>query len=204
MTLYKNAKLSISTIEEEDKSKVLEYFAENDFNCDTESGALRPSNTQFVSIMNGIISGKDDESNIFVMRKENEVIGYISMFVEYDRLKIGHIAIKKSERSQGYGRLLTETAIAVAENEGRDVSLYCRHPNSCFKKMGFESSDGIHYFHKSRGLKNENLPKLFVSVEEYTERKLKEQEKELESFKNFLNSSSFDSLFGQIDIDRNL
>ena len=81
MNLYNKDGIIVSIIEEQDKEKVLEYFSENTFNCDRETGALRPTNEQFMRIMEGIISGEDDENSILVLKKDGEVIGYESMYV---------------------------------------------------------------------------------------------------------------------------
>jgi len=196
MNLYNKEGIIVSTIQEEDKEKVLEYFSENNFNCDYETGALRPTNSQFMQIMDGIIAGQDDENNILVLKKEGEVIGYESMYVEYDRLKIGHIAVKKSERGKGYGELLTRLAILIAENEDRDVGLYCQYSNnSYFKKLGLETKDNIHYLYKRKGIKTQGLPKLFVSVSEYEKRQEQKLKDETESFARFLNSDIMQKLF---------
>ena len=141
MNLYNRDGISVSTIEEKDKEKVLEYFSENTFNCDSETGGLRPTNEQFMQIMEGIISGEDDENSILVLRKAGDIIGYESMYVEYDRLNIGHIAVKKSERGKGYGELLTKLAILIAENEDRDVGLYCQYSNNSYFKNLYNRLD---------------------------------------------------------------
>ena len=195
MILYNKEGIIVSTIEEEDKEKVLEYFSESTFNCAYETGSLRPTNDQFMQIMEGIISGEDDENSILVLRKDGEVIGYESMYVEYDRLKIGHIAVKESERGKGYGELLTRLAILIAENEDRDVSLYCQYTNnSYFEKLGLETSDNIHYLYKRKGIKTEGLPKLFISVSEYRKRQEQKMEKETKKFAEFLDSGIMQKL----------
>lgn len=194
MRLYNKGKITISTIEESDKEKVLEYFSENDFNCGYETGTLRPSNEQFLQIMDDIISGKDDESNIFVLKRNGEVIGYESMFVEYDILHIGHIAVKRSERGNGYGKLLTKLAILVAENEDRDVVLYCNYPNSYLERLGLKTKDKVHYLYKRKGIKSKGLKRLFVKPEEYRKRKDEETNKELDRFRKFLNSDIVKSM----------
>ncbi len=188
MVLFSDGYTEISIIAEEDKQKVLELFAENNFGCDYETGSLRPRNDQFIRIMDNIISGKDDESNIFVLKQKGNILGYASCFVEYGRLTIGHIAVDKTKRNKGLGTLLTDFVILVAENEDRDVSLFCLHPNSCFKKMDFETSDGIHYFHKNQGRKTPEIPILFVSKEEYKKRQEKKMKEETDRFAKFLNS----------------
>lgn len=187
MVLYENGEISVSTIEKQDEDKVVGYFLENDFNCDGESGALKPSENQFRNIIQSVIDG-DDENNIFVLKKNAEPIGYISMFVEYGKLELGHIAVDKNERGKGYGKLLTELAIDVAEQDGRDVSLYCLYPNSFLRKLGFKSEDNVHYLRKRTGNFSNKMPKIFVGVEEYSKRQELKAQKEVERFKSFLNS----------------
>ena len=195
MNLYNKDGIIVSTIEEADKDKVLEYFSESTFNCDYETGSLKPTNSQFAQIMEGIISGEDDENNILVLRKDGEVIGYESMYVEYDRLKIGHIAVKESERGKGYGELLTRLAILIAENEDRDVSLYCQYTNnSYFEKLGLETKDNINYLYKRKGIKTEGLPKLFASVSEYRKRQDQKMKMETKRFAEFLDSGIMQKL----------
>ncbi len=194
MVLYINGDIEISKISNEDTANILKLYSENDFGCDYEIGSLRPSNHQLSRIMDSVISGKDDESNIFVLKNKGVFVGYVSCFVEYDRLTIGHIAVENNFRSMGYGSILTEFAVAVAENEDRDVSLFCTHPNSCFKKKGFETSDGLHYFHKSQGRKIPEFPKLFVGIDEYKKRQDEKMKKETERFAKFLTSDVIKTL----------
>ena len=44
----------------------------------------------------------------------------------------------------------------------------------------------LYYFHKNKGIKNENLPKLFVSIEDYAKRKEDKRLKELSKFEEYL------------------
>lgn len=194
MNLYNKDGIIVSTIEKGDEEKILEYFSENTFNCDYETGALKPSNEEFLQIMNKIISREDDENNILVLKKDGEVIGYEAMFVEFARLNIGHIAINKLERGKGYGELLTKLAILVAENEDRDVCLYCNYPCRYLGKLGFTTKDNIHYLYKRKGIKSQFLPKLFVSLEAYKKRQEEKTRKEIEEFSGFLNSATMEYL----------
>lgn len=191
MLLYKDKDISISTIIEEDIGNVLKYFSENTFCCGYETGSLRPTNSQFLTIMKNIVSGKDDENNILVVRKNNNVIGYASLFVDYDRLVIGHIVIDEKERSKGYGRRLVELIVRVAESDGRNVSLFCLHPNSVFKKMGFDTigTSGTNYIYRNSKELN-NYPKIFVDKQTYKMREEERHEMQVERFKKFLNSET--------------
>ena len=201
MILFEDNDVSIATIEEQDKAKVMQYFLENDFNCDRESGSLKPSERQFSEIIDGIISGEDDENNIFVLRKNDEALGYVSMFVEYNRLNLGHIAVDKNERGKGYGKLLTEMATKVADHDGREVALFCFYPNGFLAELGFESHDNIHYLRQPKLYVGASLPKLFVSKEEYAKRKELESAREHESFVNFLKSDFMMNFLKNCDKD---
>ena len=120
------------------------------------------------------------------------MLGYVSCFVEYDRLHIGHIAVDKAHRGLGYGKMLTKLAISVAESTGRDVSLYCSHSNPLFAKMDFECLDGVHFHHKARKFHPiKKYPKLFVDIDTYKARKDAEMKKQTDSFKKFLESDAF-------------
>ena len=189
MVLFSDGYTEISTIATEDKPYVLKLYSENNFGCDAETGALRPTNEQFNKIMDDIISGKDDESNIFVLKEQGRLIGYASCFVDYDRLVIGHIAVEKDRQGIGFGTLLTQIVTFVAENENRDVTLFCMHPNSCFKKMGLRTSDGIHYIYEKQSVKYPEIPSpLFVDIDEYKKRQEIKAKKEQDNFARFLKS----------------
>ena len=189
MILYTDGNTEISTISNDDKPYVLKLYSENSFGCDAETGALRPTNEQFNQIMDNIIAGNDDESNIFVIKEQGKFVGYASCFVEYDRLVIGHIAVEKNKQGNGFGSALTHFVVCVAENESRDVSLFCTHPNSCFKKMGFETSDGVHYYHEKQNVNHSEIPSpLFVGVDEYKKRQDAKRKKEVDDFAKFLKS----------------
>jgi N-acetylglutamate synthase-like GNAT family acetyltransferase len=193
MILYKKNNIEISTIEEQDKDIILDYYSNNTFNCDFETGSLRPSDSEFIQIMDDIING-DDESQILVLKKNNKVIGYISVYVEYDQMVLGHIAIDEKEQHQGYGKLLTELAILLAENDNRNVSLYCNYPNRYLSNLGFDTYDGIHYLYKRKGMKTDLLPHLFVSVDEYRVRADEIIKMEVNSFGEFLRRSKKNGL----------
>lgn len=195
MILFKQDDLEISIIENSDKKTVQKLFAENDFGCDYESSALRPSDNQFSKIIDDIVDGKADEESIFVLRKNGKTIGYASMYVEYNRLIIGHIAVEKSERGNDYGKLLTQCAIMVAENEGREVFVWCNHLDKYLKSMGFETSDNIHYLHTYKGIKTPGLQKIFVSQQDYDARQKERMKKETEDFKKFLESDACKMIF---------
>jgi len=174
MVIYNNQNIKIETIEEKTKEKVMELFLDKNANTHPLDLNNKPSESQFRIIINKIINEKDDESNIFVLKKDEEVIGYIYLFVSYDRLIIGHICVTKEERRKDYGQLLTKIAILIAENGNRDVSLKCYYPNKYLKKLGFAEVDEAHYLYKHKGLRNSNFPNFFVGIEEYEERRKQE------------------------------
>lgn len=187
MVLYEKDDIVISTLDKESIPDILKYFGENDFNCDYESGSLRPSNEKFREIMEEILVTENKIEEVLALKKEGKCIGYLACHVEYSRLNIGHIAVDRKERSKGYGRLLTLVALEIANNEGRDVALQCYYNGKKYwPELGFETRDGVHYLYRCKNIKN-NLPKIFMSCEEYEEMMSIEQEKQLQSYRSFLN-----------------
>lgn len=188
MVLYEKNNVIIRTIEEKDISYVLKYFDENSFNCDYETGSLRPSTFQFEEIIRKIINGECKTETILILEKDSICIGYLSCYISYSKMHLGHIAVKKEERSKGYGKLLTLIALKIASNENRDVILTCYYKrNRYLRSLGFTSSDNIHYIWNSQKEKND-FPIIFMTNEEYKKTKEKEREKEDEEWINFLNS----------------
>lgn len=151
MVLYQKDNIKVRIVEEKDIPYVLKYFEENNFNCDYETGALRPSTYQFENIIRKIINGEDRTENVLVLEKDNVCIGYLSCYVSYDRMHLGHIAVKKEERNKGYGKILTIVALKIASNENRDVSLMCYYRNNSYlKTLGFNTNDNVHYLWKGK------------------------------------------------------
>lgn len=177
MTIYNNQGIKIETIEEETREKVMELFLDKNSNMHPLDQNNKPTVLQFQTIIDKIIKNNDDENNILVLKKEDEVIGYIYLFVHYDKLIIGNIFVKKEHRQKGYGQLLTKIAILVAENEDRDVSLLCYYPNKYLKRLGFIELDGPYYIYKHKGVKNPNFPTFFIGIEEFNQRRKKEIKK---------------------------
>lgn len=140
--------------------------------------------------MEDIISGEDKTETVLVLEKDGIAIGYLSCFVEYDRLNLGHIAVKKEERK--YGKLLTKIALNIASNENRDVVLSCYYKNNSYlKDLGFKTKDDFFYIWSEKKVKND-YPIIFVTCEEYKKMNEEQRKQDLEKWKNFLESSFFD------------
>lgn len=183
MLVYKKDDITVSTVEEQDISDVVKLYSANDFTADYEASSLRPTNYQFITLMRDIIDGKVNTESVLVLKKNDKVIGYISMFVQYSRLNIGHIAICDTEQHQGYGKLLTRLAMLLAENDDRDVSLFCDHRKNYYSELGFEALDNVHYLYEHKGIKTEELPHLFLSIDEYEKKAEKDRMHKIESFR---------------------
>jgi len=192
MLLYKSNNLVVETIKREDIDEVLKLFNSSSFNCDFESGALRPTDWQFKQIMEDIING-DRLNQLLVLKKDDSVIGYLSCYVKYDVLNLGHVVVLEKERNQVYGKLLTEIAIGLASNDNRRVSLTCFYKNVRFlQELGFQKI-GCSYIFKEN-IKNPSLPNLFMSNEEYKIMEDEKIERDRERWNDFLNSGIVDIL----------
>lgn len=186
MVFYKKDNIEISLIEENDIDSVLKLFESFDFNITLDTG-MKPSTSTFESIIRTNLDLEKKYDTVLVLKKDGLVIGYISCYLDYSRLVLGHIAIDESFQHQGYGRLLTYVAMMLASKSNRDVSCICYHRNKYLRTLGFFTYDGIHYMFEGR-LDSEDLPDVFMSLEEYADFREKELNKEVEEFSKFLES----------------
>ena len=186
MTLYKKDNLEISLIEENDIEEVIKIFESFDFNVNCDTGD-RPISNKFERIIRENLERSKKLETVLVLKIDGKIIGYLSCFVSYSQLVLGHIAIHRDYQHRGYGRLLTLTSMYLASKSNRDVSLICNHTNHYLSSLGFKTHDGIHYTFKGR-LENDCIPDVFINIEDYKKLKEKESEERVESFKRFLKS----------------
>lgn len=83
-------------------------------------------------------------SNFLVLEKDGNVIGFIDYWVTFDSATIDQIAIKKSERKQGFAKILLEKSISDLKELG-EVSFFTlevRASNepaiNLYKSFGFQ------------------------------------------------------------------
>lgn len=83
-------------------------------------------------------------SNFLVLEKDGNVIGFIDYWVTFDSATIDQIAIKKSERNQGFAKILLEKSINDLKELG-EVSFFTlevRASNepaiNLYKSFGFQ------------------------------------------------------------------
>lgn len=181
MLFYDRDGIKVETLKLQDKEKVLDYYAKDTLDCNYEASILKINTENFRKIIDDLVLEKTDEINIFVLKKNDQVIGYETMYIDCDRLHIGSIIIDKKEQDKGYDELLIRLAVLVAENDQRDVSLYCDRDNKCLEKIGFKTTDNIYYFYEKIGLKIEWYPKIFASVDEYRKRYNQKQKTDIKS-----------------------
>lgn len=144
-------------------------------------------------MIDSIKSDKKDEA-VFIIERNNEILGYLSAFIEYSLLNIGHIAVKKEYQHKGYGKLLMQLVVKVAENENRDIRLVCNYRNSSIlKDLCFKTNNNVNYSLETEKKKN-NLPKIFMTCDEYKKNQDDITKKQLDEWKNFLNSGIADKI----------
>lgn len=186
MVFYKKDNIEISLIEEKDIDAVLKLFESFDFNVTLDTG-IKPSTSTFESIIRTNLALEKKYDTVLVLKIDDVVVGYISCYLDYSRLVLGHIAVDESYQHQGYGRLLTYVAMMLAAKTNRDVSCICYHRNKYLRTLGFFSYDGIHYIFEGR-LDSNDLPDVFMSIDEYANFREEEINKEVEEFSKFLES----------------
>lgn len=83
-------------------------------------------------------------SNFLVLEKDGKVIGFIDYWVTFDSATIDQIAIKKSERKQGFAKILLEKSINDLKELGEVLffTLEVRASNepaiNLYKSFGFQ------------------------------------------------------------------
>lgn len=187
MIFYDKDGIVIRLVEEKDINNIIDLFSKNNFNCDFESGSLKPSNNQLESIIRDSVNNENRTEGFLVLEKDNNFIGYLAMHIDYDRLVLGHIAVKKNERHKNYGRMLTFVALNIASNEDREVICQCFNPKNYLVKIGFRHLGGGTYYKKTKHV-DKKIPKVFMSIEDYKALQDKKMKQEVDDFKNFLNS----------------
>lgn len=188
MLLYKKDNISISLIEESDIEEVLKLFSENTFNVTPDTG-MKPTSYQFEEVIRENMNKETKKKEtVLVLKSDDAVIGYLSCFIDYSRLTLGHIAVNEAYQHRGYGRLLTITAMHLASLSNRDVDCICYHRNKYLKSLGFETEDDIFYIFRGRLDVKIGTPDIFMSIEEYKEMKKRENEREVEDYSKFLDS----------------
>lgn len=81
-------------------------------------------------------------ANYFVLKINNKIIGYVGLWIIFETSQITNICISNDYRKLGYGKLLLEKAVEIAElNKCENISLEVRVSNinaiSLYEKYGF-------------------------------------------------------------------
>ncbi len=108
---------------------------------------------------------ENEFAKIYVLEKDQEVIGYVDFMVLYERLEINNIAIKSDKQRQGYGQMLLDKVFAEAEKEGVEVislevkvtnvkayNMYLKNGFIPMRKRSHYYSDGTDAIEMARGI----------------------------------------------------
>nr|WP_233682218.1 ribosomal protein S18-alanine N-acetyltransferase [Macrococcus caseolyticus] len=84
---------------------------------------------------------KNEFAHYFTMIQDNEVIGYLGMWIVIDQAQITTVAIDESLRGKGYGKLLLEYVMNYAKMTCEMMSLEVREENlrarRLYESLGF-------------------------------------------------------------------
>lgn len=92
----------------------------------------------------GILCETENPSaEFFVLEADGEIAAYMGMHIVLDECYIANVAVKTSFRKKGFGKILVENALYVAEKKGCSfITLEVRTSNlpaiSLYEKCGFE------------------------------------------------------------------
>lgn len=84
---------------------------------------------------------KNEFARYFVMEYENEIIGYIGLWIVIDQAQVTTVAVTESMRGHGLGKLIVEYAMSYARQTCQTMSLEVRIENGAarhvYEKLGF-------------------------------------------------------------------
>lgn len=114
---------------------------------------------------------KNPFAMIFIDERNDEIVGYVDLWIQYEQAQIANIAVKKDRQSEGIGNHLLKTAIKAAIEYGcENISLEVRISNSralaLYEKNDFiEVSIRKHYYEDGEDAKL--MVKPIGGLEEY-------------------------------------
>ncbi|WP_414049996.1 ribosomal protein S18-alanine N-acetyltransferase [Macrococcus animalis] len=78
---------------------------------------------------------KNEFAHYFIMTQDDEVIGYLGMWIVIDQAQITTVAIDESLRGKGYGKLLLEYVMNYARLTCEMMSLEVREENLAARRL---------------------------------------------------------------------
>ena len=183
----------IRPITETDKGNYLKLFNSEDFGCVGINSDLKPSIYEEESILNGVIEGTILSTAILVIEQDGEFIGYTSISrPSKNNYHIGQFVIRKDKQGKGYGKKLMDEVKRYSSSDDCSITLECiSNATTFFEKQGFVHQFSSTYTYPRK--KKVMVPKrnLFVDYELIVQEREKQNEKEINSFKKFLESPLF-------------
>ena len=82
-------------------------------------------------------------AHIFVLKEQQQILGYVDLWIMYEQAQIASIGVRQDKQSQGYGQQLLAYVMKIAEQSGAEViSLEVRQSNqraiALYQKNGFQ------------------------------------------------------------------
>lgn len=82
-------------------------------------------------------------AHIFVLKDQQQILGYVDIWIMYEQAQISTIGVRQDKQSQGYGQQLLSYVIKLAEQSNVEVmSLEVRQSNqraiALYQKNGFQ------------------------------------------------------------------
>lgn len=210
----------ISTIDKDDIKGILNCCEKSGLTYrDPYSGKAISIGANLQETMNNTIDGTDNTNAILAIKRNGTIIGYMHLYVEYDRLVLRDIVFNSDESNDQIVKL-TKICITIAKqfsiNDNRKLVIFCGCDNGVLNeywlkteldKAGFEYSAYLYdatffqYKPKESDKPIDGLPKLFPSKEEYQKMAEDESQKQVAKFANFLTSDIGRNIAKTLGID---
>lgn len=183
----------IRPIKESDKGDYLKLFNSEDFGCVGINADLKPSTYAEERIVSGVIDGSIISTAILVIEDNGEFVGYTTISrPSRNKFHIGQFVIRKDKQGQGYGKALMNEVKDYAAVEDCSITLECiSYTRRFFKKQGFTNLRSSIYTYPRPEKRNTEKNALFSDYELIEQERSKKEEKDLKTFRKFLDSNLF-------------
>lgn len=192
--------ITIREIEEKDKASYLNLFNSESFGCIGINSNQKPSIYAEEQVLDSVIRGENIATKILVIEDNNQFVGYALIEKKNDWLyHIGEFVICKPLRNQGYGSILIERVKSYADIDGCNIDLEClTRAESFFRNHQFTNKDIYFKYSSPYYQKPTRRSPIYMDYSIIREREKKEEERQIKSYKKFLESPLAKDIFSML------
>lgn len=155
MVLYKGDNVEVRTYEYSDNDEIIRLYINSYFGCFGPLDIFKPSLYEEIENIQDVETKKLNKE-IFVITKDNIILGYAYSYIDKDKVIIGHTTVLNNPE---IAEIMINVLKQIADNEEKDIVALCNYTENAYVKSGFNKSGDLYrYTHKKL---NYLLPKMF-------------------------------------------